>query len=75
MRDLDGPWLLFDNEKDPYQMDNLCGKAEHAELQSRLDAHLLRKLKQQGDEFRPGAEYLKHWGYRVNASGTVPYTN
>src|SRR5205823_2252080 len=37
-RDLSGPWLLFDNEKDPWQLDNLVGKPEHAELQARLDA-------------------------------------
>ena len=36
---------LFDNEADPYQMQNLVGRPEHADLQARLDAMLLRKLR------------------------------
>ncbi len=72
-RDLDGPWLLYDNEKDPWQMDNLAGKPEHAKIQADLDARLKRKLDEQHDEFRPGAEYIAKWGYKVDASGTAPY--
>ncbi len=74
VRDLNGPWLLFDNRIDPYQTNNLVNLAAHAALQSGMDALLQRKLKERGDEFRPGAEYIAHWGYQVNASGTVPYT-
>ena len=63
---LDGPWLLFDNEKDPYQLTNLIGKPEAAEIQKQLDAELAQRLKERGDQFLPGAEYLKQWGYRPN---------
>jgi len=73
VRDLNGPWLLFDNEQDPYQMKNLCNQPEQAKLQACLDKQLKRKLKQQGDEFLPGDKYLKQWGYEVDANGTVPY--
>ena len=72
-RDLEGPWLLFDNEKDPLQLDNLVGKPEHAKLQAELDALLKKKLAEQHDEFRPGAEYIAKWGYKVDAKGTVSY--
>ena len=75
VRHLDGPWMLFDNEKDPYQMTNLCNLPQYAEVQTRLNALLMDKLKQQGDKFLPGPVYLKRWGYKVDASGTVPYTN
>ena len=34
----------------------------------------MSKLKQQNDEFLPGEAYIKKWGYKVNADGTVPYT-
>jgi arylsulfatase A-like enzyme len=73
-RDLNGPWLLFDNETDPAQMHNLVGDPSAAGLQATLDAQLTRRLKANGDEFLPGRAYLDKWGYRVDATGTVPYT-
>jgi arylsulfatase A-like enzyme len=73
VRDLNGPWLLFDNGQDPYQQHNLAGRPEAAETQRALEAILARKLRQAGDDFLPGPEYLKRWGYAVDATGTVPY--
>jgi len=73
VRDLKGPWLLFDNERDPWQLTNLVGQAEHGALQERLDRQLKEKLAAQGDAFLPGPEYVAKWGYKVNAMGTVPY--
>lgn len=74
VRELSGPWLLFDNEKDPYQLTNLIGQPEHAKLQADLDNLLHQKLVAAHDEFRPGADYIAKWGYKVDASGTMPYT-
>ena len=71
-RDLQGPWLLYDNEKDPWQLDNLVGKPESAKVESELDALLKRKLAEQHDDFRPGTEYIAKWGYKVDAHGTAP---
>ena len=73
VRDLNGPWLLFDNVKDPYQMRNLANRPEYAKLQAKLDAWLLWKLAGDGDEFLPAEAYLKQWGYVTDATGTVPY--
>ena len=39
-RDLNGPWLLFDNEEDPYQMMNLVGNPKFRTLQKDLDMRL-----------------------------------
>lgn len=75
VRDLNGPWLLYDNEKDPCQLDNLCNNPKHAKLQKKLEGLLSQKLKETNDEFLPGPEYIKKWGYKVNESGTVGYTN
>ncbi len=75
VRDLKGPWLLFDNEKDPWQLNNLVGKPEASDLQARLDEQLEQKLAAQHDDFRPGADYIAKWGYKVDANGTVPYKN
>jgi len=32
VRDLNGPWLLFDNEKDPYQLNNLVAQPEQVNV-------------------------------------------
>ncbi|MEK6477415.1 sulfatase [Catalinimonas sp. 4WD22] len=73
-RNLKGPWQLFDNQQDPYQMNNLIDEPEYDTLQAALDALLTQKLKAQGDEFRPGMEYIAEWGYEVDERQTVPYT-
>lgn len=71
---LDGPWLLYDNQADPQQLDNLVDKPQHQDLQIRLDALLRRKLQETGDGFLPGGKYIEKWGHRVNENGTVRYT-
>lgn len=73
VRDLQGPWLLFDHQIDPLEQHNLVGRPEHAALQRELDAWLNAKLRAAKDEFRPGAEYIAKWGYTVDAGGSVPY--
>src|SRR4051794_23331310 len=40
VRDLKGPWLLFDNQTDPYQMTNLCGRIDLRNIQKKLDRKL-----------------------------------
>jgi len=61
VRDLKGPWLLFDDQTDPYQMNNLVNKPEFATLQFELDVKLMGKLKADGDQFLPGNDYVKEW--------------
>jgi len=73
VRKSDGPWLLYDNLVDPYQMNNLIGSADHAGLQEKLEDILQTKLRQTGDEFNPKQHYLKEWGYHVNKGGAIPY--
>ena len=73
VRDLTGPWLLFDDHQDPGQMKNLLGTRGSAGLQQRLEAILDRKLAEAHDEFLPAEEYIRKWGYTVDGEGTVPY--
>ncbi len=73
VRDLNGPWLLYDSQTDPCQTNNLVNQPKHARLQAKLDDLLARKLKERRDEFLPGEAYIKQWGYKVDANGTVPY--
>ncbi len=73
-RRLDGPWLLFDNEADPYQLANLVNRAAHAQLQRELEGILQRKLDEMGDAFLDGGSYIKQWDYPQDKSGTVPFS-
>ncbi|MFW6189947.1 MAG: sulfatase [Planctomycetota bacterium] len=71
VRDLEGPWLLFDNERDPYQLDNLVDRPEEAELQAEMERRLRGKLEAVGDEFLPAEAYLERWGYEVDERGCI----
>lgn len=62
----DKGWVLYDNEKDPYQMNNLIGKPEAKELQAKMDAELQKLLKRTGDKFEPGDAYLKRFKSRLS---------
>ena len=42
-------------------------------LQAELETALQRELQRRHDEFLPGKEYVKRWGYKTDANGTVPY--
>jgi arylsulfatase A-like enzyme len=62
-RRLNGPWLLYDNLKDPYQEDNLVNKPEFAALQKKLETTLTTKLRTTHDEFLPADSYMQRWNY------------
>jgi arylsulfatase A-like enzyme len=74
VRDLNGPWLLYDDEADPYQQHNLVNAPGAAKVQAKLDALLARRLRDNGDAFAPGDAYLEKWGYedRVGKNGALP---
>ena len=71
-RNLAGPWLLFDNEADPYQQNNLVNRMECFDLQRDLDHQLQAKLDEIGDEFLSGKEYVDRWAYPLDENGTMP---
>jgi len=73
VRTLEGPWLLYDNDEDAYQLSNLIDNPAYGQLQQDLDAWLQRKLDAMSDEFLPGMDYIRQWNYTVNERGTVPY--
>ena len=73
VRSLEGPWLLFDDTRDPLQMDNLAAKPEFAAVRTQLDERLQAQLTKIGDDFRPAQAYLKEWGYPIKAGGSLPY--
>ena len=73
-RRLEGPWLLFDNESDPCQMDNRVNQPALAAVQAELEQLLQRKLDEMGDAFLDGESYIRQWAYPQDKSGTVPFS-
>jgi arylsulfatase A-like enzyme len=73
VKDLEGPWLLFDNKNDKFQMNNLVNIPEHTDIQADLDKQLSELLDKMNDKFLPGMDYVRKWGYVVDETETVPY--
>ena len=73
VKDLSGPWLLFDNQKDPFQLNNLVKDKKSQQIKIGLELKLDQLLNRTNDQFLPGREYIKKWGYVINGAGTVPY--
>jgi arylsulfatase A-like enzyme len=71
--DLDGPWLLFDNKEDPYQMNNLVDDKKYESVKDELHRKMQELLDKTNDDFLPGMEYIRKWGYVVDETETVPY--
>jgi arylsulfatase A-like enzyme len=54
-----GRWLLFDNEKDPYQLKNLVSDPAQKPLMDKLDAAIMDWMKKAGDDVFPFKDSLK----------------
>lgn len=62
VRTIRGPWLLYDNLEDPFQLANLINEPGHAPVCAQLEQELQAWLERLGDEFLPGSEYLSRNG-------------
>ena len=71
----EGPWLLYDNQRDPCQETNLIDDAACQSLCEQLDARLRWLLDEQGDDFESAEQYIERWGYEVDEKLTVQYTS
>lgn len=70
---VDGSRQLFDNVKDPYQMNDLIDDVAFATLSDHLETELQAKLKAIGDDFRPATSYIEQWGYTLGSKNEIPY--
>ena len=57
----DGQELLFDNLKDPLQMQNLISDPAHAGTAKRLREKMFSKMAEIQDSFEPSSYYEKNW--------------
>ncbi|MET7257701.1 sulfatase family protein [Dyadobacter jiangsuensis] len=71
VRDLKGPWLLYDNAKDPYQLKNLIGTPAYAHVQAKLEKALRAKLADAKDQFLTADEYMRQWKYRYDGKDSL----
>ena len=69
----DGPWLLFDDENDPYQMNNLVGQPQASKLCRKLEKRLQSALETIRDDFHPAAFYVQKFGYELAPHGSISY--
>ena len=64
--------MMFDNQKDPYQLDNLAGRSGYENLQVKLDEKLHHALLKIGDDnFKPRQFYLKKWNLKLNCQDST----
>ncbi|MEX2512805.1 MAG: sulfatase [Cyclobacteriaceae bacterium] len=75
VRDLIGPWLLYDNEQDPYQKHNLVDQPQFAQLQTHLEGLLQEKLQLTNDEFLPADQYMEKWNYLYDQNDSLRNEN
>lgn len=71
--DKNGPWLLFDNKHDPYQLDNRVNRKAMEEVQTQQENALNAILDQQNDNFQTPRQLRETWGYDVDDSESIPF--
>ncbi len=59
------PWMLFDNQRDPYQLINLIDRPDRRGTRKKLEKELDRWLERTGDTFESPEAYLTRFGYDV----------
>ena len=71
VRTIEKPWFLYDNQEDPYQMQNLIDLPEHAETQAHLDSLMRAHMECIGDDLRPRDFYYQRFGIEFDHRGKV----
>lgn len=68
----DKSWVLYDDSKDPYQLENLAGSSEHEELEQSLKEKLNHWLEELEDPFET-TEQVSEKYYKGSIDGVMPY--
>ncbi len=64
------PWVLFDNQRDPAQMNNLAAEPAHAKLRAELDAKLIALMASKRDAWSFNSNELVEEDGRLYGKGT-----
>jgi arylsulfatase A-like enzyme len=72
IRSIRGPWLLYDNARDPYQMNNLAAATGNSKLRRDFDSLLDAELSRRHDDFLPAQTYLENAGLTHYKEPNVP---
>ncbi len=71
VRTIEGPWLLYDNLTDPYQMNNLIDKKQMKAVQDRLESLLQEHMQRIGDDILPNEAYYQKFDLAVDQRGKI----
>jgi arylsulfatase A-like enzyme len=61
-RNLDGPWVLFDNQADPYQLRNLADDPGSKALRDEFDGEMRAWMEEIGDALEPVDAFMAREG-------------
>lgn len=67
----DGSEYLFDNIKDPYQMNNLINDASHRPVRRRLKNFMHHKMNELNDPYKPTTWYKDNWVEDINGHRVI----
>jgi arylsulfatase A-like enzyme len=73
VRDSDGPWLLYDHQQDPYQMQNLIGDDHYIDIRNSMENQLQSLLEKNSDPFLTREASIRQWGYDTGEGTCIPY--
>ncbi len=68
----DRSWILYDDENDPNQLENMAGSIEHEAIESSLDEELTLWLERLEDPFEP-TDIVAEKYYKGSIDGVMPY--
>ena len=71
VRTIERPWLLYDNEQDPYQMNNLINQPDMKNVQEKLEALLQKHLEHTDDDIRPNEAYYEMFDLDIDHRGKL----
>ena len=71
VRTIEGPWLLYDNAQDHYQMNNLINQPDMKSVQERLEVMLQKHLEHTDDDIRPNEAYYEIFDLNIDHRGKL----
>lgn len=71
VKTIEGPWLLYDNLVDPFQLNNLIDNPDMRETREELEAMLVEHMNRIGDEILPNEAYYEKFDLEVDHRGKI----